>query len=453
MSWTRHGGLELLFELPFVLASRLIFGPSVKWAGHAMALQPILATALLCTLLFVWMRQFGGSWRASYPLAITAAFTTLLWPYAYIGMETTQSLCLLAAAYLALGRLPRRTWPEVLVFAALCACALALKLTGLYFLPAIAYLNFCYFAAPVGESGSKRSRQIVTLIALVLAIFGLNYYLKALYWSQFPGGSTEYFVNVLVDSPLTALAQAFSFFGSANKSLLIFAPVVALSLYRLPQAYRAQPHLVIFALLVLMGLVGGYSLVTVWAEETWGPRYLHSAIAPLVICLAVTKPLSEPHGLKKLALAAALGLAVNLPGAVVTYGSLHLAATDSSRATLTALQYDPAFNHVRFNYRLLGLWLAAKFGRANQPVPWPPPPAWWFAKPADAAPEKVVDLRQWAMPQSVLLRGWTPAMNMSPRQHLLLRLLLGGGLGLSLAIFIWLIALVRHEADPASEIA
>ena len=445
MEWTRHGGLELIFELPFAFVSRIFFGPSVKWSGRLLALQPILATSLLCVLLLVWMRRLSGSWRASYALAVVAAFTTFFWPYAYIGLETTQSLCLLAVAYLALGRPPRRTWLEAMAFSALCACALALKLTGLYLLPAIAYLAFCYFAAPVSQSKGRRAGQTVTLIAVIIAIFGLNYYLKVLYWARFPGGSMEYFVNVLVDSPLTVLAQAFSFFGSANKSLLIFAPVVALSLLRLPQAYRAQPQLVIFALLVLGGLVGGYSLVTVWAEETWGPRYLHSAIAPLVICLAATKPLGEAYGLKKLILAAALGLLVNLPGALVSYTGLHLAATNSSRSTLTALQYDPAFNHVRFNYRLLGLWLAARFGGANQPVPWPPPPAWWFAKPADAASEKAVDLRQWATPQSAVLRAWTPAMHSSPRQHLLLRLLLGGCFGLSMTFFFWLTVLVRRE--------
>ncbi len=450
VTWTRHGGLELLFELPFVFVSRVLFGPSVKWAGRVMALQPILATSLLCALLFFWMRRLSGGWRASYALALTTAFTTLFWPYAYIGLETTQSLCLLAAAYIALGRQPRRTWPESLFFALFCICTLELKLTGLYLLPAVAYLGFCYFSVPVSEPKARRIRQIVISVSFVVVTFGLNYYLKSIYWFQFPGGSIEYFINVLVDSPLAALAQAFSFFGSANKSLLLFAPVVVLSLFRLPRAYRAQPRLVIFALLVLCGLAGGYSLVTVWAEETWGPRYLHSVIAPLVICLAATHPLREPHGRKKLALAAALGLLVNLPGALVAYTGLHLAATNSSRSTLTALQYDPTFNHVRFNYRLLGLWMAAKFGGAKQPALWPPPQAWWFAKPADAPPDKAVDLREWATPQAVLLRGWMPTMNISPRQHLLIRLLLGGSLGLSLTLFGWLNALLRRaeELEP-----
>ncbi|MEP7340307.1 MAG: hypothetical protein ABI977_21420 [Acidobacteriota bacterium] len=437
MEWTRHGGLELAFELPFVSAGRIIFGPSVKWSGRVLAVQPILATSLLCVLLLVWMRRLGLSWRASYALAVVTAISTLFWPYAYIGLETTQSLCLLAAAYLALGRAPRRTWPEVMGFAALCASALALKLTGLYMLPAIAYLALCYFHTPVSESKGRRTLQIVTLATLAIAIFGLNYYLKSRYWSQFPGGSTEYFVNVLVDSPMTALAQAFSFFGSANKSLLIFAPIVVLSLFRLPQAYRAQPRLVIFALLVLGGLAGGYSLVKVWAEETWGPRYLHSAIAPLVICLAVTKPLAEAYGLKKLALAGLLGLLVNLPGALVAYTGMPLAATDSSRSTLTALQYDPEFNHVRFNYRMLGIWLAAKFGGANQPVLWPPPPTWWFAKPADAAPEKTVDLRQWATPHSVLLRSYPQGKGVSRVAFLTMRIFCLLTLCVSVMLFAW----------------
>jgi len=452
MEWTRHGGVELAFELPFVLASRLLFGPSVKWAGRMLALLPIFATSLLCTLLLTWAQQLIGDWRVSCALALVAAFTTLFWPYAYIGLETTQSLCLLAAAYLALGRVPRRTWPRAVAFAALCASALALKLTGLFLLPAVSYLGFCYFTAPAERQTNKRAGQIVAFVALIVTVFALNYYLKVLHWAKFSRGSTEYFVNMLVDGPLAALAQAFSFFGSANKSLLIFAPVVVLSLFALPQAYRAQRRLVIFALLVLGGLVGGYSLVTVWAEETWGPRYLHSAIGPLVICLAAAKPCGDPRGrsgdVRKLALAAALGLLVNLPGALVAYPWLHLAATESSRNTLTAFQYDPAFNHVRFNYRLLGLWVAGNFGGAKQPALWPPPPAWWFAEPADVPPEKTVDLRKWATPQSAMLRDWTPAMSVSRRQHFVLRLLLFGCFALSIALFYRLTMLLRRKHPP-----
>ena len=61
VTWTRHGGLELIVELPFVLISHLFFGASVKWAGRVLALQPILATALIVTLLFAWFSRLTGN--------------------------------------------------------------------------------------------------------------------------------------------------------------------------------------------------------------------------------------------------------------------------------------------------------------------------------------------------------------------------------------------------------
>lgn len=436
LTWTRHGGLELLFELPFTLVSRLCFGASIKWAGRVLALQPILATALLMTLVLAWTRRLTGDWRNSYAVALAGAFATMLWPYAYIGLETTQSVCLLAAGYLALGRPARKTWLEVFIFAGCCASVLALKLTGLFLLPAVGYLGYCYFSV---EGFNRRVTKIVTSLVLIAGIFSWNYYLKEIYWTHNPIGSAELLAGLLVDGPMVWLAQALSFFGSSNKSLLIFAPVTVIGLIGLPRAYRAQPRLVLFALLVLGGLVSGFSLMKVWTEETWGPRYLHAAIAPLLVCLAASQSISgRPHKPRfVLAAATLLGLLVTVPGVLIAYTSLHQAATRSNRATLTAIQYDPAFNHVRFNYRLLRLWLAAQFGGARQPSLWPPPQSWWFDKPTDAASDKVVDLREWATPQPALMREWAPAMSVSPRQHLLLRLLLGGCLGLSFWLFVW----------------
>lgn len=449
VTWTRHGGLELIVELPFVLFSHLFFGASVKWAGRLLALQPILATALIVTLLFAWFSRLTGNRRQSLFLALVAAFTTMLWPYAYIGLETTQSVCLLGAGYLILGRKARHTWPEVLLVSGCCAMALAVKSTGLFLLPALAYLVFCYFSA-----GNIHSRvtKLVALPGIVASIFILNHYLKEGYFAGSQGGSTAFFSSLLVDGPSVVLMQAFSFFGSANKSLLIYAPVVVLCLANLPKAYRLHPRLVIFALLTLGGLVSGFSLVTVWAEETWGPRYLHAAIPPLLVCLAAARPSGNEWQQKFLLPAAAvLGLLVTLPGVLIAYPSLHHAMTGSGRATLPALQYDPVFNHVRFNYQLLRIWLVTGDGSVNSPVPWPPPPPWWFEKPADASPEKLVDLREWATPQPAILRVWTPAMSISPKQHFFLRLLLVGCLSLSLALFFWLTILVLREAESASE--
>lgn len=408
MTWTRHGGLELLFELPFALLSRLLFGASVKWLGRIMSLQPILATAAICTLLFVWARELTKDARWSYRLALAAAFATMLWPYAYIGLETTQSLALFAAACLALAGRARYTWFELLAFAFCSATAVTVKLNGIFLLPALAFLSWVYLRGAQAKQG-KRGAALVAVT--VLLFYSLNSYLKALSWANSASGSIGYFRAMLVDGPTTALLQAFSYFGSANKSVLIYAPLVGLALWRLPQAWRINRSLVIFALLVLGSLVGGFALVVVWTDETWGPRYLHSAIAPLLMCLAAAGMGVESPPRRDLPLLAlaVLGLLVSLPGALVSYTRLHQAAINSEQSTLTALQYDPTWNHVRFNYKLLNLWLNPQRGASQSPAQWPPPPRWWFESPATAPLLKTIDLRELATPQPLVLHEWRPS--------------------------------------------
>jgi hypothetical protein len=442
VSWTRHGGLELLFELPFALISHLFFGSSVKWLGRVMSLQTILATAALCTLLFVWASELTKNARWSYGLALAAAFATMLWPYAYIGLETTQSLCLCLAGYLALSGRARYTWLELFAFAFFSAAAITVKLNGGFLVPAILFLSWVY----LGGLPAKQAKRGAALIAvIVLFLFSLNYYLKAIYWAKTGGGSTGYFLDMLVSSPTTALLQAFSFFGSANKSLLIYAPLVFLALWRLPQAWRVNQSLVSFALLVLGGLIGGFALVVVWTDETWGPRYLHSAIVPLLMCLAAAKSglKHTPRRDAPLLVLAMLGILVSLPGVLVAYTRLHQAAIASSQSTLSTLQYDPTWNHIRFNYKLLGLWLEAIRGASPAPARWPPAPRWWFEQPTDAAPLKTVDLRELAIPQPLVLQEWRPSFFVPNKVFQVIR---GGTLAclvLSLGLLCYLCRMLR----------
>ena len=69
---------------------------------HAINRVPLLETAGLATLLFLWAARLAGDLRWGVTVALGAAFCTLLWPYAYTGLEPTQSLLLLIIGYLAL---------------------------------------------------------------------------------------------------------------------------------------------------------------------------------------------------------------------------------------------------------------------------------------------------------------------------------------------------------------
>lgn len=455
VEWTRHGCLEPILETPMVLISRLLFGDSIKWAARLAMLQPILATSLLCTLLFVWCHRLTQNLHRAFLLAIAAGLGTMLWPYVYIGLETTQSLALLTAAYLAIGRQSKKSWPETVVFAIACATAVTVKLNGVFLAPAVIFLLFHYFR-PAKEQSDKEPvdwRKLAVTLGIVAFFYAINNVTKSHFWSSGDAG-IGYYSDLLVDGPFMAVLQAFSYFGSPNKSLFLFCPVLILSFVSISIAFRRQPVIVIFTLLTLAGLVGGFSIIWMWADESWGPRYLHAAIAPLILCLAAAKFSVEFHWRRELAFLTLLvfGFWCSLLGGLFSYDALHKAAIDSSQATLDAIQYDPRWNHVRFNSALLKTWLGDSLKSSSQPQLWPPAKRWWFTKPLEAPPEKTVDLREFAAPQILLLRRWQPTTLVSPSIYLLLRCLCFMCLLLSLFIWAQLIRLMKRTRIDVEEV-
>jgi hypothetical protein len=426
IDWTHHGCTETILEVPFILLSRVLFGESRIWMGRVLLLQTILATSLLCALILIWTRRLTGSYVWGYCLALIAGVATMLWPYAYIGMETTQSLFLFYAAYIALMREKRGTWGETAQLGMACAVAVSAKMNGIFLLPAVGFLLLLYFTkAPAPEvTPAKRnwSKSAFIVAAIVVSII-LNRYTRNTYWAS-QGGEENYLATIIIDSPLTFIFNFLGYFGSTNKSLFIYAPILILSFLAIRRAFKVQPAIVIWALLTLGGLAGGFSLMVVWAEETWGPRYLHSAVAPLVICFAATvsgKPFRVRQEMPLVA-TVVLGVLVSFLGVIFHYGCLYIAAKNSSQSTLEAFQHDPRFNHLHFNLRLLRIWGSARLGFASQPEPWPPEPFWWFARPADAPVLKQVDLREIAIPMPVIFRGWNAGSLSSELTYRIFRL-------------------------------
>jgi len=416
-----------------------------------------LMTSLLGTLIFIWVRRITSSLIWSYVLATVAAFSTLLWPYAYIGFETTQSLFLMLAGYLALGSERQKSWPHTLLFALACVVAVGVKMTGMFLVPAAGFLIYSYFwSASSGDHSTPAHRgiKIFTIISLMAVVVWLGAYTRASYYAKF-GGSSLGYMEWMVNSPWVFALNVYSFLFSANKGLILYAPIIILSLMALRQAYLNHPRIVIFAVLTLAGLAGGFGLLFAWAEDTWGPRYLHSAVAPLVICLAVARR-SIPFRFRQevpLVALAVLGAAISFLGSFFYYGALHLAATECSQNTIEALQYDIAWNHPRFNLQLLQVWLrkglassgVVTSGEAEQ---WPPAHHWWFARPPDAAPEKIIKLKDYATPQSALFRYWR--MSGAKRPALLLWVFLVGSFLSSLMMLVWLGRLVA-KVDAQSD--
>lgn len=447
VTWPRHGLFELIFELPFLLFSRLFFGASPLWADRILSIQPVIMTALICTVIFIWVRRITGSFVWGYVLALIAGFSTMLWPYAYIGLETTQSLFLLLSGYLALGSDRKRTWPHALLFALSCGLAVSLKSNGIFLAPAVAFLCFVYNRGKSVDAPLKTInwRKTATTVAIIVALYELSAFTRSLSPTWASSGALGTLKAFYAGSLLTIAFNVLSLLGSVNKGLLIFCPVIILPLLGLQKAYSKNSRIVIFAILTLGGLAG-CSLFLFYTDETWGPRYLHSAVAPLLICLALTRNSIRFRLRREIPLIALAlcGAAISFLGAFYYYGTMHIAATRSGQATIENLQTDPNWNHIRFNLMLLQV---PKRG-GTDPVPWTPVRHWWFEEPPDAAPLKTINLRDFAVPQSSLVRGWSEEKTGSYRIVWFTYLL---SLVLGCALLVWLAFEASHQDSLNSQ--
>jgi len=393
MIWSRHGPLPVLFDLPFLKLGKLVVSPD-----FILSFQPALLAAALVTILFLWLRKLCSPGMSLF-LSLTAAFGTMLWPYAYIGLEAKQSFFVLLAGYLALADGKIRTWPRFLVFAVVCAIALTVKATGVTLLPAIAYLVYVQFR----EDWRARSAQILVMVLIVGGIGALGHWGSNLYWGPRGGGGSA-LRPWLIDSPLQLFSNAIGVFGSPTKGLLVYAPLLIADIYAVPRAFRARRDLVIYAVLVTACALGLLSLLKYPGDETWGCRYMHLAIAPLIVCIGAAWPnfrwRREGSPLLVLAL---VGLVISFLGAFYYYGLLDFAMNSAGQNTMEWINGDNDWNHILFNARLFRVWLSDP---GNAPVLWTPKHIWIWTPPPDAMPWKSINLRDYCQPQSFMLRFW-----------------------------------------------
>jgi hypothetical protein len=396
MIWSRHGALPVLLDLPFLKLGKLFGSPDFM-----LSLEPLLSTAAMLTILFLWLRKISSP-GISLLLTLTGAFGTMLWPYAYIGLETKQSLFVLLAGHLALANEETTTWTRILIFAVVCGLAMTLKSTGIILWPGIAYLIYVQFRGDWHKRLPK--------LAAVLSIIGVLWLARSITLSQFYDphyGIINSIKGLLIKSPLQLITNAIGVFGSPTKGLFVFAPILVASLYAVPQAFRKQRETTIFALLITVCSAGYISLLNFPSDEVWGPRYMHLTIAPLLICMGAAWPTYRWRKHWPLLVLAAAGVVVSFLGAFYYYGQKGNATNVSRQNTMEWLTGDTVWNEILFNGRLFHAWLEG----GSSPVPWTPAHVWVWEPPPDSPPWKPLDLRDFSQPQSVLLGLWHDPLN------------------------------------------
>lgn len=392
MVWTRHGPLPILFDLPFLKLGKLMLSPDFM-----LSFQPCLLTAALVTVLFLWLRKLCSPWMALF-LSLTAAFGTMLWPYAYISLEPKQSLFVLLAGYLGISDGPIRRWPRFLLFAVSCALALTLKSTGIVLAPVIAFLLYAQFR----DTWRQRATQLAVLVLVVVAFWAVGHWGTNHYWGPRGGGAGS-FRQWMVEFPLQYFVNLVGVFGSPNKGFLIYTPLAIASLFALPRAFRVQRNLTVFAVLVTACTLGFISLLTSPTDEVWGARYMHTAIAPLVLCIGAAWPRFECRKHWALVALAVIGVGISFLGAFYYYGTVDFAATAAGQNVMEWLTGDSSWNPIVFHARLFHVWL---FEPGTAPVIWTPRHTWVWTPPPDAMPWKSINLRDFCQPQSFMVRFW-----------------------------------------------
>jgi hypothetical protein len=389
--WTRHGPVPILLDLPFIKLGKLFISPD-----FVLSLQPLLLTAALLAFVYLWLRKLCTP-GMSLLLTLIGAFGTMLWPYAYIGLETKQAFFVLLAGYLGLARGKLRTWPQLLLFSMICGLAISVKSIGLVLAPPIAYLVYIQFQ----RDWRSHWKQALTVMCIITGVWVLNAIGWSFHFAPY-GGGVHSLWGWTTNSLFQFFANVIGLFGSPTKGLFVFAPVLLFGIYAVPRALRTHQETAIFGLLVTACTVAFESILIVTADEVWGPRFMHVTVAPILVIIGAANPRFEWRRHVPLAVLGALGVAISFLGAFYYYGVRHGAAENTGQNTMEWLVGDSDWSEIQFNARLFSTWLKG----GTQPVPWTPLHIWVWSPPPDAQPWKTVNLRDYAAPQSFLLFFW-----------------------------------------------
>jgi len=390
--WSRHGPVPVLFDLPLIKLGKLFVTPDFM-----ISLEPVLLTAGLMTIVFLWLRKLCTP-AMSLMLTLTGAFGTMLWPYAYIGLETKQSFFILLAGYMALANGRILKWPGLIFFAVVCGLAMTMKSVGFLLGPAILFLVYVQFR----DDWRLRWAQALSVLLVIGGIWLVSAEGWKIFWAPRGGGATA-LGQWTIDTPLQYFTNMIGLFGSPQKGFFVFAPPLLVSLYAIPRAIKAHKDIVIFAGLLTISTVGFVSLLIVLADELWGPRFLHILVAPLLIVIGAGLPRFEWRRHAALVLLGVIGFGISFLGAFYYYGARGWAATAAGQNTLEWFAGDPVWNEINYDARLFSVWIKG----GTDPVYWTPMHHWQWERPADAPPLKTVNLRDYADPQSFLLYYWS----------------------------------------------
>jgi hypothetical protein len=282
-TYGRTGLLQPLLEVPFFVAGRWVDahlgldGPFPYRLLFLWFYNPFVgALAAVAMFALVYLTRRSVAWASA--LAALFILSSVAWPYAKIGMETTFMFAILAAFALAAWA---RIRPAPATWAMTGFAAGATAATKPY--SAITLLPLALFLWPAWAALDRRRRlQLLTsaLLPLLAWAAAIGWYNWARFGSPADFGYSE--SSLTLSMPLNVFGLLFS----PGKGLIFYSPLVVLGALSLARLWREDPWFAaaLASLVALLTCVSGAS--TYWGDEVWGPRYVVPVAWALLVPIA-----------------------------------------------------------------------------------------------------------------------------------------------------------------------
>ncbi len=269
--YSKYGiGLPALSILPYVAARPVaqklggVRGETLEQAAVSVTIP--LITAMLVVAMYLLSRRLRGSVRSSLLVAIGSVAGTFLLPYSKDFLsEPLTALCMVLAIERSIARRPGAAGVAL-------AYALLTRPQVLAFAPVLLFVIW----RRDGIAALRRAAVPLTLGCLTMAAWNLARFGSATDFGYHGEGFTTPF-----------LTGASGLLGSPTKSLLLFAPIVALvplALIRLARRDRST------AILITANFAITFVLTATWwswaGGWSWGPRLLIPGLAPAFAAIA-----------------------------------------------------------------------------------------------------------------------------------------------------------------------